>query len=106
MDKYPLNPARSRSARERRKGKVPIKGGEVQHKRGVQKNWERILREEQERENCNSWVDIRAFSFQPNSLYLRKIVCLSINSLLVPRHFLISCLDLPLWKFYPVVYIN
>ena len=49
---------------------------------GIQKNWEKRLREEQERESCNSIIGLRVFSFQSYSLYLGKAVLTSIKAFL------------------------
>ena len=58
-----MNLAGSKLAEERRKGKVPIKGGEVQQEKGFRKI-EREDLEKNKRENCNSRIRLKVFSLK------------------------------------------
>lgn len=73
------------------------------NRKGVQEDWRKESLRKNKRETCSSWIDLRAFSFQSNPLYHRKKIYIFMNRFLFPHYLLISCLDLPLWKFYPIV---
>ena len=70
---------------------------------GIQENWEKRLREEQEREteSCNSRIGLRVLNSQSFPLYLGKVVLISIITFFVPYYLAIYFLNFPLWNSCP-----